>query len=646
VKNELYHEIMSEKFDNTLLLYYEKVPIIESWALTIGTNRKDLLTPDLATIRKWQDVKTHLSYVKAAASDIDDHFRMAHDYKHNDARVDGKCEAAPAASSGDSPLAGILMILEAEELDVDGDVLTDWGKFESKLSPTLVEDHGLSILSSAFVSDDDGINGVIITNEGVITARTSMKERYCAFDIQLWSSFDKLNSLRDGLSTALESNVTSSYRLISTGMRGTDNEAEDQKKTGPPGINNRDCSTYGTNSDKRVAPITTEMLHTVITKSLQMIQARPNGTVAVFCGSDGQECQSLDIANENFPSKVVAIRACASLESIDASQRLSPSQSIDMLSCHDSILIQLLDAVGKNGKITAFVIDSSATMIMIMILDRILMSLANQESLLSMQFTIVAPMNNPSTDKWKHDFMEMLRQELVDYGHLFRARVLLQSDNHKDAEIALLSGQDPHFFPRLVNVTIAIQESTGILTTIEQIEGGVEELDLEQSDLEWLNESAYLRPAEAHFKSQRPLSEQTLVQYERDPEKMKQEFTVESVDAIFQKGFESWKERGLALELQKQVVGKGLVIAAMNVDATAVLIWDGEDRLDMNVLAYEDDWMDRILNPFESLKTLKRLSFDYLPRGVGKVINFEGELDLYNDDNNETEEPNITRETN
>jgi hypothetical protein len=66
----------------------------------------------------------------------------------------------------------------------------------------------------------------------------------------------------------------------------------------------------------------------------------------------------------------------------------------------------------------------------------------------------------------------------------------------------------------------------------------------------------------------------------------------------------------------------------------------------MNVLAYEDDWMDRILNPLESLKTLKRLSFDYLPRGVGKVINFEGELDLYNDDNDETEEPNITRETN
>ncbi|KAL3920280.1 MAG: hypothetical protein SGILL_003342 [Bacillariaceae sp.] len=629
VKNELYHEIMSQTFDNTLLLYYEKVPIIESWALSIGTNRKDLLSPDPATITKWQDVKTHLSYVEAAAADIDDHFRMAHDYYRSDARAQGRCEAAPDASSGDSPLGGILMIVEAEDVAVGDAALTDWSKLEKILSKALKKQK-LSKISSVSLSDKEGTNGIIILKEGVITARTSLLDRYCAFDIHMWGSFDKINSVRDGLAKGLGSKVVSSYRLIAAGMRGNGSEAADKKKTGPPGINNRDCSSDGKPApmqDESETPIAAETINTVIEQSIGMIQDE-KGTIAVLCGSQSAICQSFQAVSsateDDAQLAAEAIWTCPGVEAIDASQNMSDSQISDMLVCNDAISKQISEAVSKHGKVSALVLDSTAPLSMLMIIDRFWRSTEHRENLVASSFTFLAPMKDASADELKREFLEMWRQELVDYDHLFRAEVILQQKGATDFELGILSGQDPVFFPRLVNVTNVIQEKTGIPTIIQKIEGGIEELDLDQQDMEWLTESVYARPAEEHFNSQKPLGEQTFVQYRWNST---QEFGPDLIEGLFKDGYSKWIEDGVEVNIQKEVVGKGLAITAVCADATAVVIWDGEDRLDLNVLVFDAEFLEVILNPFEKLKAMKRLSFDYLPRGIGKVINFEADLD-------------------
>jgi hypothetical protein len=96
-------------FDHTIMLYYEQVPLIESWALTFATNRKDLLTPSLANMNKWGNIKTHLSTFNATTTDVNDHFYLAHDYRQNDA-------VAQTASGDKTPLAGILLVIGAEDI--------------------------------------------------------------------------------------------------------------------------------------------------------------------------------------------------------------------------------------------------------------------------------------------------------------------------------------------------------------------------------------------------------------------------------------------------------------------------------------------------------------------------------------------------
>ena len=52
--------------------------------------------------------------------------------------------------------------------------------------------------------------------------RSWPERNYIAFDLMLWSSLDKLDEAMDGLANAVGAESTSSYRIITGGMRGVE----------------------------------------------------------------------------------------------------------------------------------------------------------------------------------------------------------------------------------------------------------------------------------------------------------------------------------------------------------------------------------------------------------------------------------------
>ena len=90
-----------------------------------------------------------------------------------------------------------------------------------------------------------------------------------------------------------------------------------------------------------------------------------------------------------------------------------------------------------------------------------------------------------SNESWRRDILDLRRAEMIDYGHFFGAKVIVQQQEaDMILDMGILSGQDNQFFSRLVNVTNEIHRKTGLSTTIRQIEGGVEEIDMDQQHMD------------------------------------------------------------------------------------------------------------------------------------------------------------------
>ncbi|KAG7349592.1 spermidine synthase [Nitzschia inconspicua] len=629
VKNEVYMEEMSEMFDHTLMLYYEQVPIIESWALTFATNRKDLLTPDPDTMNKWHDIKTHLSNFQATSTDVNEHFLLAHDYRQNDARAQGRCEVGASASGDNTPLAGLLVIIDAEDISVDAEILQDWSKIERLLMDVLVDELGFSKLSSISNRSKTGeILGTVIFQECAVTARTWPAERYCALDVQIWSSFHKLHDVKRLLVEKLSSHTTSSFRVITSGIRGTSTESEDRKNVGPPGINNRDC---GSQEDVVEATVA-EMVPTIdptgfralIHESLGMIQ-ETKGTVVVMCGDQETPCPSFEaislfVVEANTASDwdlfPVAFWSCPGTETV-TSPLMEEHQLKSMLACNEKTLNQMEHAVNERGPIVVFVIDQSAPLNMGMVADRIWRDESNQH-LLADRFTFLSPMVDPSNEVWRREFLDLRRAEMIDYGHLFRAEVVMQLGNKVLLELGVLSGQDKQFFSRLTNVTDAIKKSTGIPTRIRLIEGGVEEIDLDPQHVQWIRESEYDRPGESHFQTQNPFGEQHLHQFSvKSSGTTIDHYVLERI---------LWMTFHPDVTMRMETVGRGLVFAGISPQGTVLVVWDGDGRVDVDVFSSEIEFRERAVAPFKSHLHLEQQSFDEFPRGVGRVINLPRDI--------------------
>lgn len=100
----------------------------------------------------------------------------------------------------------------------------------------------------------------------------------------------------------------------------------------------------------------------------------------------------------------------------------------------------------------------------------------------------------------------------------------------------------------------------------------------------------------------------------------------------FQNAFAGMEDEDMeTAAAQGHSVGKGCVISASWSTGNAVLLWNGIDRVDINLFTYSQD-ADLHTNfeeefEAESRQPLTVLSRDEQPRGVGRVVNFQSEID-------------------
>jgi hypothetical protein len=74
-------------------------------------------------------------------------------------------------------------------------------------------------------------------------------------------------------------------------------------------------------------------------------------------------------------------------------------------------------------------------------------------------------------------------------------------------------------------------------------------------------------------------------------------------------------------------VGDGVVALAVAPEGTGIAVWDGNQRVTVNMFTFDSDNADAFFQKFtEKLSTAQVLSKDEQPRGVGKVVNFARDL--------------------
>jgi glycerol kinase len=79
-------------------------------------------------------------------------------------------------------------------------------------------------------------------------------------------------------------------------------------------------------------------------------------------------------------------------------------------------------------------------------------------------------------------------------------------------------------------------------------------------------------------------------------------------------------------------LGDGVALIAVSLEGSAIVVWDGDSRVDINLFVYESERTDKFVTRFK--KTLKKsqvkakvLLRDEQPRGTGRVINFRDDIE-------------------
>ena len=109
------------------------------------------------------------------------------------------------------------MIFEAEQITAD----LRTSNFLKEIIVEVLEEEGLEVASAVLSkADAEGNIMVMVLKEGYVVARTFPSHKYVAFDVHLWSSFEKHENIKKALIAALGIRSSSSFRIVAGGMSG------------------------------------------------------------------------------------------------------------------------------------------------------------------------------------------------------------------------------------------------------------------------------------------------------------------------------------------------------------------------------------------------------------------------------------------
>jgi spermidine synthase len=391
LENELYIDKMSRHFDHTVHIFYGS-PKVCVQVHTVSSNSVDFLNSPIYD----HGVDTFLIDKIEAPQD---RFKFIHDYVKTNPIAEGKCnsngveELASMIEHGRP--AGILMVLEAEQCTTPLD-----DKNLAVLIYDVLRKHGLTPLPGSSAEQDGTIH--IVLREGYVVARMWPLLHYVGFDIHLWGAFAKMESVRNGLATALGANMTSSYRVVVGGMHSSITWEQDQASIGVQFSQKRNCTTPDRGA-LDLEPHTA--LRGALEESLSLLHVPRGLTVAVVCGST-DDCLTLTLLHDHKDvDNVIPFFSCHGVpEFNNGTKDFQP-----MYDCEREILERLTTLYNQEGlRIDAFVMDLTAPLSMLQIFASIWEDFDHRSQWLAERYVLAMPFTATETKRIR--FMDLYRK--------------------------------------------------------------------------------------------------------------------------------------------------------------------------------------------------------------------------------------------
>ena len=631
VKNEyMYFLDQSEIFSNTLHIHFYDIPVVCSQSLILASDKVDFLRGP---------VTNHT--VNYLLHDVLDqrHHNLLHDYQKN-ATSFKHCRSTDLSvkktvEQKQSP--GVLMILEAEQVSVDLKATNDLLNLLLKA----LKSQRLHVLHSPVIKDgSEQLALTIVLEEGYVIARIFPEDAYVAFDIHLWSQFQKHDDIKNALLTAVGGHIngplSSAYRIVAGGMFGVNGWEEDEQQRGPHVLE--------TCSDSEHLPVRTDAVKSktmeIVTKELLDRVGGQDIPIAVVCGHDENTCTSLKTLKLTQNTKNIAVvKTCSD---IDDSTEFSQDGSLRMFSCEKAVIKALRNFVNDNDKVVGIVVDSDAPFTMGQIMLKIMKSRRNRKRYLADRFLVLTPV--PTTSQsWRNALVETFRKEIAVDEPAFSATVFFNSSD-SSSSIKLASSGDADFVASLVDTVKVIEDRIDVMASIESIRGGEFRYDEDIEPTHIFHHEDYdLSSQLEQWQKQRQLGHQTVLQYEYEVNGTHKSLSCSSI-AESSKAILGRVRVEISATLavkEVSVTGDGCVVFGSwqrfgkksqtpgGSGGNFVILWDGRNHVDANVFTYAED-EDFILK-FEKFfgqrfSGMKRTLRDTQPRGTGRIVSFASDV--------------------
>jgi len=612
VKNEKYFDNLVPIFKHTAQLHWYDNPLLCDQSMVMGSNSIDFSKGDVF------DHKVDTLWLEPLKS-VTDTMDLVHDFKRNNASLklckEDDQEVEPIIQEK-SP--GIIMIVEAESVKSD---IKDTEKITRLILEALEKVDITDVSTFGENSDDNASIISAIFQDGYITTRTWSKEKYCAFDIHLWSSFEKHEDVKKALLGTFDSkNESSSFRIVAGGMFGVSTWKVDERNKGP-----RYTQVCNMEEDKICNnALEEDAMDIVLEESIKLV-LESQTSILVICGPQNQSCKSLDVLkNTESEKNIIPIWDCLSIGGM--TNRNSKENTNVMFECEIDVLDKLLKEA-ERAKFGAIVLDENLSFTFASIILRIFKARHEREQILRAN-TIVISLLEEKGDQWRKSFLDRFWTDVFIYEPCFKAEVTFRST----FEAHIISHGDEHFGARLGKFVKITTERTGLISEVRSIHGG--EFDTVynyQPSKLWLPKDYDRDSPHEQWKAQKPFGLQTIFQLE----KKKGEMSSSQIKDTLEKALLSIESSPTDTDNLPNIksfdkVGDGCLLVACWSGGNVNILWDGRQHIDINLFTYAEDFDTS--KKFESIFTshIPKLTTklrDEQPRGTGRVVNFLGDIE-------------------
>ena len=603
-------------FQHTIEIHWHDNPVISTQAMILGSNKIDFMNPHF----KEHSIKTlYLEPLEAK-----DPFELYHNYRRNESSVQfckggGGYVEEDLIQQTSSP--GILMIFEAEQITAD----LRTSNFLKEIIVEVLEEEGLEVASAVLSkADAEGNIMVMVLKEGYVVARTFPSHKYVAFDVHLWSSFEKHENIKKALIAALGIRSSSSFRIVAGGMSGVGTWKDYQENRGP--VFTQDC-------DDRDKPptdngVTKQVAMDTVLEDIASLVKGGKSLVVVLCGEKSDPCRTVKILeNQDNIGSVIPLR-CGSVGG-GANKYMDPT-----IACEQAILETLKGATAADLRLSAIFVDSSASVVTAQIMLQIFKSKLNQRKILMKNNVLVVSVNVGEVKRWRGNFVRRFLEDIFYYEPAFNADILFNNSN-TNFTVSVTSYGDARFVQNLIAVLRNIEEQNRFLPKIQDLTGGV-----------WVSQP-YLEPSQfflpvdqnqsaplEQWNSQKPLGFQSIFQLESKEETISMPLIQKALDTTLSNislSHTTNTDKTAELHVTSHI-GDGCLLRSVWAGGNAVVIWDGNLHIDINLFMRDQnsERADAFLMRFiAEMPALSIALHDEQPRGIGRVVNYLSDVHPY-----------------